>query len=470
MRNYLYKFNLSNKIIFFLILFFLVFILTFINNYYFYSHVERTSIRNGVQLEKTLVTYINNNLKKDKNFMNNDLLSFIKTWSNYSYYNKSLKIIDLNNKIHMVKKPDAWDYTSYTFLEINLKELLEKKKNSFIVTSEIDFKQVFISVIKSMTFSIEDLYNDFTEITKSKMDGQVIKVEDKKKKKYDGIININGNIYKDIKGAKNIVILNQNTFEKEEYFVHAFNNLKVTEGMYIKKGEIIAEGTIYSVLNNFVSSYWYRSRPFVGFTIFGFLLIFLFLKRAKSLEEKHLQEVKVIEDELVNLEEEVLKNIKEKEELLTTQNRIKEEYDSVCSKFKEYEDFVKFAFVDVTIDEMLEKNTRVLGTMFRLIAEKIVFSIYELNVGDIHRNPNLDKCLGSIKDIGILSKESINSLYAVKQFGNQSSHYTKGTGDVSLAKTIIIAKDLVNVIDEFLLKTKDTPIQIKNTKSELKNG
>ncbi len=284
--------------------------------------------------------------------------------------------------------------------------------------------------------------------------------------------------------------------------------------MYIKKGEVLSQGTIYTAINNLENIYWYRSRPFLGFTIFTLLILFLFKKRtelldskrrdieekareeqeeARSREEelkekarKEKEEARIREEELKEkakkeaikkqeeYEKEIDKIIKEKEKNLEKKNKLEEEYKSVCDHFRQYEGFVRFAFENISIDELLEKNRRILGNMFRLVAEKIVFSIFENEVRPIStRIDTLDSCLSEIKNRNILKYNSISALYAVKNFGNENSHYTRDENETSYAKTIVIAKDLINVIEEYLpLEEKYLKIEekkIANTEKVIKN-
>ena len=459
-------FSLSNKFVFGFVSFLLIFTLTLINNYYFYSHVERTSSRQAIQLEKLLLNYMEYNLDTDKLKMQDELVAMIKKWNNFSYYNNGLVVIDFNNEEHILKKFKKWDKSAYTDIVINLNDLFNKKKNGFILNSTTNLKGIFFSVWESMIFSFDAMYEDVTKDVISKVDGQIILIEDAKVAQYDGIININGHIFKDIKGAKTITIIDQNTLTKKEIYIPAYNELKVTAGMFIKKDDQLAQGTIHTALNNFQEIYWLRSRPFVGFAVFTFLLLYLFTKRTELLKKLHLDEVKRIQEGVQKLEEDIEKQIKIKEEILDKQNKLEEEYKSVCNQFKQYEGFVKFAFLDMSIDELLEKNSRVLGTMFRLIAEKIVFSVYEDNCRPLNKyNDNLDSCLKEIKDLNILSRDSINALYSVKQFGNNSSHYSKENENISLIKTIIIARDLIGVIEEYLQIEVESE-RVKKTKSE----
>lgn len=479
------KLDLSNKYIFIVLSISLIFILTFINNYYFYEHVERTSSRQAVQLERLLLNYIRLNNLKEKDILENELFSVANEWKENAYYNNGIEIIDFNGKSHTLTSLKKWDKSAYTFIIINFDELYNKKENGFILNSKTDLKEVFYSVFKSMTFSVTDIYEDITKKVLVKNDGQIIKIEDKRDNKYDGIININGEVYKDIKGAKNIVISENPTFNEIEVYIPSYNELKVTQGTYVKKGEVLSQGTIYTAINNLENIYWYRSRPFLGYTIFTLLILFLFKKRTdlldrerREIEEKAREEKEKAKKEAIKKQEEYEKEIdkiiKEKEKNLEKQNKLEEEYISVCNQFRQYESFVRFAFENISIDELLEKNRRILGNMFRLVAEKIVFSIFENEVRPIStRIDTLDSCLSEIKNRNILKYNSISALYAVKNFGNENSHYTRDENETSYAKTIVIAKDLINVIEEYLpLEEKYLKIEekkIANTEKVIKN-
>ncbi len=479
------KLDLSNKYIFIVLSISLIFILTFINNYYFYEHVERTSSRQAVQLERLLLNYIRLNNLKEKDILENELFSVANEWKENAYYNNGIEIIDFNGKSHTLTSLKKWDKSAYTFIIINFDELYNKKENGFILNSKTDLKEVFYSVFKSMTFSVTDIYEDITKKVLVKNDGQIIKIEDKRDNKYDGIININGEVYKDIKGAKNIVISENPTFNEIEVYIPSYNELKVTQGTYVKKGEVLSQGTIYTAINNLENIYWYRSRPFLGYTIFTLLILFLFKKRTdlldrerREIEEKAREEKEKAKKEAIKKQEEYEKEIdkiiKEKEKNLEKQNKLEEEYISVCNQFRQYESFVRFAFENISIDELLEKNRRILGNMFRLVAEKIVFSIFENEVRPISKRiDTLDSCLSEIKTRNILKYNSISALYAVKNFGNENSHYTRDENETSYAKTIVIAKDLINVIEEYLpLEEKYLKIEekkIANTEKVIKN-
>lgn len=463
------KYNLSNRYIFILLSIGLIFVLTFINNYYFYSHVERTSLRDGVQLEKMLIDYINNDSSKDPIKLEQELLSLTKTWLSNSYYIEELIVIDLNNNSIPLKKQNRWDYAASTKIYININSLINKKRDSFLLVSQKNFKEIISTVIKSMTFSINEILLDINKNIYSEFDGKIISINDAKDKIYDDIININGKQFEDIEGAKYIEILNEKENIIKKYYIPPYNEINIKEGMLVTKNQIIAEGSIYTALENFQNIYWLRSRPFVGFTIFTVVILFLFRRRKEQLEEekKEIEEQNRIE--LEKLEKQIEDERTEKEEIIKKQNKLEEEHRTVCERFKQHEAFVKFAFEETTIDELLEKNRRILGNMFRLVAEKIVFSIYESKIRPIiKKRDTLDSCLQEVKLLEILKPSSINALYAVKNFGNDNSHYSSEENQTSYVRTIVIAKDLIDVIEEYLsIKQK---LEKKQTDNEMEES
>lgn len=62
----------------------------------------------------------------------------------------------------------------------------------------------------------------------------------------------------------------------------------------------------------------------------------------------------------------------------------------------------------------------------------------------------MDSCLQEIKPLNLLSGQAINALYAVKNFA-MIIHIIQEMWDrTSLAKTIVIASDLIYIIKEYL--------------------
>lgn len=221
---YKFKFDMSNKIVYLFCSFILIFILTYINNKYFYDHVKRTSSRQAIQLEKILVNYINTNSHLDKEILEKNILSLINNWSDYAYYNNGITVINLNNERQVIKEERKWDKSAYTYFTISINKLINKKPDAFMLISKVDKFEVFKSVFKSMTFSIIDFYEDVTKDVISDYNGQIISIGYASKPIYDNIININGIAYKDMKGAKNLIILDPLTLKKEKYIYQILMN------------------------------------------------------------------------------------------------------------------------------------------------------------------------------------------------------------------------------------------------------
>ncbi len=356
--------SLSNKYFYWSTFVFLIAILTSINNYYFYSHVDRSSKRDVRQLKIILEEQIQYCKKKaiEVDECNELLKLTIINFGKYAFYNDKLII---NGEI-IPKEKEMDDKVVKS--DINISLLQNNKYEGYEYHSGVIFdKYLYLhSIFRSMTFSITDIMN-------------------------------------------------------------------ITYNDGLKKA-----------LESFDISYFYRSRPVLGFAIFTYLILWFSRRRTFKLEEQR-------KSDLEEFDRQIEIATQNQVDILTKQNKLEEEYKSVCEQFKQYESFVKFAFEDISIDELLERNRKILGNIFRRVAEKIVYSIYENNIGQkIQKKDNLDSCLKEIKSLNILSKQGINSLYSVKNFGNYNSHYSKDGNETSFVKTIVIAKDLIEIIEEYL--------------------
>lgn len=427
--------SLRNKYFYWSTFILLIAILTWINNYGFYSHVERTSVRTAIQFEKSVLEIIDNYPNQNKEEIQQLIIKLASKWQHFAYYNNGVEIILLNNEIKKIKDTKNWDNTTSSKFIIDINKLINKEEGGFFVESLTSHSQILDSIINSMTFSIKDIYNDIFQKRKSPVDGKIyIK---NKESVNDGIIVIK-NQDLDIEKKYLLIVDKDNKFNAIN--LSPYEEILVKEGSIISKDQLISQGSIHTAIYNIQNIYWYRSRITIGFAIFTYLILWLSRKRLEEQRKK--------EDEFDKQIEEATQT---QVDILTKQNKLEEEYKSVCEQFKQYESFVKFAFEDTSIDELLEKNRRILGNMFRLVAEKIVYSIYENEIRPIiKKRDTLDSCLQEIKPLNLLSNQAINALYAVKNFGNDSSHYTRDVNQTSFVKTIVIAKDLIDVIEEYL--------------------
>mgnify|MGYP000494019219 CR=1 FL=1 len=171
-------FTLTNKYFYWSIFIFFVGVLTWINNYGFYSHVERTTVREVYQFEKTLLSLVNNYPNKNDEELQNIILDFTKKWKDEAYYINGIEIIYLDGSSKYLEETKNWDKTSGSRFKINIKKLINKEIGAIEIWSANN--QVMSSVVKSMTFSIQDIYIDIYGEKKAAIDGKAyIKTKEK---------------------------------------------------------------------------------------------------------------------------------------------------------------------------------------------------------------------------------------------------------------------------------------------------
>ena len=146
-------FTLTNKYFYWFIFISIIFILTLINNYYFYSHVQRSSEVDAKQLKVILegnIEYCKMNdiqISKCQELIKQTIYSF----SDKAHYNNSIKIDNVE-----ISKNKKYDNITGSNISINLpNENLNEFEYHF--TTNMSYIGVIISVIKSMTFSISDI-------------------------------------------------------------------------------------------------------------------------------------------------------------------------------------------------------------------------------------------------------------------------------------------------------------------------
>jgi hypothetical protein len=345
------KFSLTNKYIFYGILFILVFILTGINNYYFYAHIERASYRNAKQLKTILednYKYCIKNNSEDS--CKNNLISITQSFSVKAYYNDSI-LIKEGNTILWEKPKKDWDKIVKSDIIINL------YKNKVDINYKVLFStnMVFISVIRSMTFS-------FAEFS-----------------------------------------------------------------------EVAYEQGIKEAINKLNNIYWYRSRPFIGFMVFTFLLLYFYRKKElQQIEEEKKQDEKV----RIN----VVNNI-------SIHNDIK---INIINDISLYSHIISPPINLSSIDELLKNDLDMLGTKFRKAAEKVVFQVYEEHISKDVLGVNLSKAINKIHHNGLISDNAKNYLDIIRVYGNMSAHYSDNT--ISKEEAMVVISSLNNVLNELSSK------------------
>lgn len=419
--------SLSNKYFYWSLFILLISILTWINNYGFYSHVERTSVRTVVQFEKNLLELIDNYPNQNKEEIQQLIIKLASRWQHFSYYNNGIELILLNNERKSLQDTKNWDNSTSSRFLIDIKKLINKEEGGFIVESLTSKKQVFNSIISSMTFSIVDMYNDLFSSKTSPFNGKVyIKNRDKVN---DGIIVINNNST-DIE-KKYLLIVDENNNIKE-ISLSPYEEIKIKDGSTVLKGQQLSEGSIHTLIYNIENLYWLRSRTTIGFAIFTYLILWLSRKRTYKLEELEYKE----DDKLLDEFKEGLNN-----------NIAK---TSIKDKIEKYDSILNPPINTLTYEDLFDKDLDTIGTKFRKIAEKIIFQVYQLQIGPIPYRLSLSTAIYELNQRRILSDAAKNYISIVRVYGNISSHYSDSV--ICKEEAIAIASSLLNVIDEIYEK------------------
>lgn len=420
MKNFL---KLSNKYFFILILFLFIAILSGINNYYFYLHVERSSVRNMSQLETQVIAYQKYCVKHaiESKYCQEGILVLAKAFSEKAYYNDKLI---LKNPDHVLweKAVKDWDQVVKSDIEIILPFDLINEKLHINKMITFDNIQVLISILKSMTFSVTDFIKD----TNYKHIAQT-----------NGVFNLTNDSLK-----SNYIKF---TINDKEFILNKYHNLKVKDGDYIKQGDLIASGNIFVALDKFLNIYFLRSRPAIGFLLFSFLILYIYRKREIALKEEQ--------------------NIADQEIIQKVTHNTDIDSNEVYTKLLKYDHIINPPVNTLNADTLFDGDIDEVGTKFRKVAEKIVFKVYEKVIGEIDFRLDLNGAIYQLNKNGIISDAAKNYLSIVRVYGNLSSHYSERT--MSKIEAITVASALLNVIEEIveksLLKENDNSSNQQNS-------
>lgn len=269
--------TLTNRYFYWSIFIFFVGVLTWINNYGFYSHVERTTLREVYQFEKTLLSLVNNYPNKNDQELQNIILDFTKKWNDKAYYINGIEIIYLNGSVKYLRETKNWDKTSGSKFKIDIKKLINKEIGAIEIWSANN--QVISSVVKSMTFSIQDIYKDIYGEKKAEINGTAyIKTIEK-----DSISILHSD--EEEKPEEKYIVIEGSNGEIKNVYVNLYSNIHVKNGEIVKSGDLLISGSFHSAIDRIENIYWYRSRITICFAIFIYFILWLSRKRTCKLEE-----------------------------------------------------------------------------------------------------------------------------------------------------------------------------------------
>lgn len=146
----------SNRYFFWGIWILLIAMLSGINNYYFYSHVERTAERDAKQIKAIIEIEKKCNLSKQ--FCENHIIEISKVFAEESSnnYNRSFKILDSDKQIiwECIPKKKHRDTVAGSDITLTLSKQYQPKLQ---YSTYLDSQAFLFSIFKSITFSITDI-------------------------------------------------------------------------------------------------------------------------------------------------------------------------------------------------------------------------------------------------------------------------------------------------------------------------
>jgi hypothetical protein len=421
--------SLRNRYFYWSTFIFLIAILTWINNYGFYSHVERTSVRTAIQFEKSVLEIMANYPNQNKEEIQQLIIKLASKWQHFAYYNNGVEIILLNNEIKKIKDTKNWDNTTSSKFVIDINKLINKEEGGFFVESLTSHSQILDSIIKFWILLSIDIYNDIFQKRKSSVDGKIyIK---NKESVNDGIIVIKN---QDTDIERKCLLIEDKNNKSKEINLSPYEEILVKDGSIILKDQLISQGSIHTAIYNIQNIYWYRSRITIGFAIFTYLILWISRKRTYKLEELQEKEDLKIKETF----QEDLKNNIEIKNTTIIQDKITK-YDAILNPP-----------INTLKFENLFDDLDTIGTKFRKVTEKIIFKVYEEQIGKRPLRMSLSTAVYELHEKGILSDTAKNYISIVRVYGNISSHYSDST--ICREEAIAIASSLLNVIDEIYEK------------------
>lgn len=347
----------------------------------------------------------------------------IKGFSEKAYYNNILQLKKDEN-IFWEKPHQKWDKIVSSEIIINLPNDYLDEKVDFNSNIHFDIYTLFISVLKSMSFSITDFISD--------INSKEIATED--------------SVFFLKKTSKKYVYFLLNN---KEFKINKYSTLHLNNKSNVKKGDIIASGNIYVAMSNFLNSYWYRSRPMLGFTMFTLILIYFFRKRVISLNIEKIKIQKEIDNDARNS---IIKEVR----VLENRDKVNEEYINLCRRFSKYDKYINPPVNTVEIENIMNQCYDLFGTQLRKAAEKITYSLYEELIGDLSKvngGVTLNNVVYALNKRNIITFETKKKLDVIRDIGNKASHFSHA--QVTKTEAIVTASKLLDVIDDINLIKKN---------------
>ena len=339
-------------------------------------------------------------------------------WSTFIFL---IGILTLTNNYYFYSHVDRNSARDAQQLKIILEEQIEYCKRNNM--EAIKCNELLLNNITA--FNKKTYYNDTLIVDKKLIERNEKTTNDKTVKSDIEIQLFQNNKYEDYKYSYNVV------FNDYLYLYSVFRSMtfSITDILSITYEEGLKEA-----LKVFNASFWYRSRPVIVFSIVVYFILWISRKRTYKLEELQEKEDLKIKETF----QEDLKNNIEIKNTSIIQNKITK-YDAILNPP-----------INTLKFENLFDDLDTIGTKFRKVTEKIIFKVYEEQIGRRPLRMSLSTAVYELHEKGILSDTAKNYISIVRVYGNISSHYSDST--ICREEAIAIASSLLNVIDEIYEK------------------
>lgn len=209
--------------------------------------------------------------------------------------------------------------------------------------------------------------------------------------------------------------------------------------------EIYNSNGIERAWKHFTSVAWYRSRPTIGFTLFTFILLWLYRNREKD-------QIKEQEEKDAKLKNTFKKNTlleAEKNVLAAEKEKLEAKYNKIYTKLQKYDYIINPPINTLNFNDLISIDTSGIGNKFRKTIEKLILPIYQYQFNE--KAKNLSEATWKLVDKNILSQEAQNYINIIRIYGNMDSHYNE-QDNISKDEVLALANYVILIVEEIVQK------------------
>lgn len=209
--------------------------------------------------------------------------------------------------------------------------------------------------------------------------------------------------------------------------------------------EIYNNNGLVKTWDFFTSVAWYRSRPTIGFTIFTFILLWLYRNREKD-------QIKAEEEKDEILKDTFKKNTlleAEKTKLTEEKEQIEAKFNKIYTKLQKYDYIINPPINTLNFSDLISMDTSGIGNKFRKTLEKLLLPIFQSQFN--YKAKNLSEATKKLVEKNILSQKVQNYADIIRIYGNMDSHYNE-QDNISKDEIIALANYIILIVEEIAQK------------------